>query len=60
MGFVKEEQLDLFIQAPPRKPAGDEHCPGYDKCPVSMCGCRWLATGEAFRGENEHDSNLPQ
>jgi hypothetical protein len=38
----------------------EQDCPGYDKCPVSMCGCRWLATGEAFRGENEHDSNLPQ
>jgi len=60
MGTMTEEQLDLFIQAPPRKPAGEGDCPGYNKCHVSMCGCRWFGTGEAFRGESEHDSDLPQ
>ena len=39
MGTVTEEQLDLFIPAPPRLPTGDGDCPGYDKCPVSM----WLS-----------------
>ncbi len=60
MGVITEEQLDLFTPARLRTPASEDDCPGYDKCPISMCGCRWLATGEAFRGENEHDSNLPQ
>jgi len=45
MGTMTEEQLDLFIQDPPRKPTGDGDCPGYDKCPISMCGCRWLYHG---------------
>ena len=25
-------------------------CPGYDVCPVSMCGCRWLGLGSPWRG----------
>ena len=26
--------------------SSDEHeCPGYDACPVAMCGCRWLYQG---------------
>jgi len=45
VGTVTEEQLDLFAPAPPRLPTGDGDCPGYDKCPVSMCGCRWLGMG---------------
>lgn len=46
-------QTEIHFDAEPE-------CPGFDVCPVVMCGCRWLGTGEAFRGENEHDSNLPQ
>lgn len=23
----------------------EPECPGYDKCPIGMCGCRWLGTG---------------
>lgn len=23
----------------------EPECPGFDKCPVPMCGCRWLGTG---------------
>ena len=65
MGVMTEEQLDLFIPAQPKPapqpvlPTGEGDCPGYDKCPISICGCRWLGTGEAFRGGSEHDSDLP-
>lgn len=38
----------------------EPECPGFDLCPIGACGCRWLGTGEAFRGESEHDSDLPQ
>lgn len=24
----------------------EPECPGYDVCPVSMCGCRWLGETE--------------
>ena len=43
--LATEEQLDLFIPAPLRLPTGDGDRPGYDKCPVSTCGCLWLGTG---------------
>ena len=59
MGTMTEEQLDLFIQAPPRKPTGDGDCPGYNKCPVSMCGCRWLYHGIPWiegQDETERDN----
>lgn len=27
----------------------EKPCPGFDVCPVSMCGCFWLATGSPWR-----------
>jgi len=62
MGTMTEEQLDLFIPAPPRKPTGEGDCPGYDKCPISICGCRWLGTGDPYpqeKGKNnsQHSCN---
>ena len=57
MGTMTEEQLDLFIQSPPRKPTGDGDCPGYNKCPVSMCGCRWLGLGTSWRDNNERSDD---
>jgi len=30
----------------------DEHvCPGYDVCPVKLCGCRWLGLGTPFASD---------
>jgi hypothetical protein len=30
----------------------DEHvCPGYDVCPIGMCGCRWLGLGIPFASD---------
>ena len=30
----------------------DEHvCPGYDVCPIGMCGCRWLGLGTPFASD---------
>lgn len=26
----------------------ESECPGYDKCPVAMCGCRWLGEGSPW------------
>ena len=59
MGAVTEEQLDLFIPVQPKPaprpklPTGEGDCPGYDKCPISMCGCRWLGLGTPWRDNNE-------
>lgn len=33
-------------------------CPGYDKCPIGMCGCRWLELGTPWREGSENDSDL--
>ena len=30
-------------------------CPGYDVCPVSMCGCYWLASGSPWKPEPPQD-----
>jgi len=30
----------------------DEHdCPGYDVCPIGMCGCRFLGLGTPFASD---------
>jgi hypothetical protein len=30
----------------------DEHvCPGYDVCPIGICGCRWLGLGTPFASD---------
>ena len=29
-------------------PPDEPPCPGYDACPVAMCGCRWLELGTPF------------
>ena len=36
---------DLFESQEPE-------CPGLDACPVRMCGCRFLSTGDPFPTEN--------
>lgn len=28
-------------------------CPGYDACPVALCGCRWLGTGLPWSESDE-------
>lgn len=37
-------QPELFGQDEPP-------CPGYNKCHVSMCGCRWLGLGTPFASD---------
>jgi hypothetical protein len=35
--------------------SGDEpECPGYDVCPIAMCGCRWLGMGTPFVSDLEN------
>jgi len=30
----------------------DEHvCPGYDVCPIPLCGCRWIGLGTPFASD---------
>ena len=36
----------------------EPECPGLDVCPVRMCGCRWLAMGEAFKPSPEPSDDL--
>lgn len=26
----------------------EPECPGFDACPVALCGCRWLETGQPW------------
>lgn len=33
----------------------EPECPGLDACPVAMCGCRWLVTGDAWADNSEGD-----
>ena len=34
--------------------SGDEQeCPGYDACPIAMCGCRWIGMGTPFISDTE-------
>ena len=51
---MDEQQLDLFTPPPPRLPTGDGDCPGYDVCPIGLCGCRWLGLGTPWR-EDKND-----
>ena len=37
-------QPELFIQDEPP-------CPGYDACPVKLCGCRWIGLGTPFASD---------
>ena len=37
------EQAELL---PPEHP--DPECPGFDVCPVAMCGCRWINQGSPW------------
>ena len=30
-------------------------CDDPDKCPITMCGCRWLQTGDAWSDKNESE-----
>ena len=40
-------QVELFYGDAPE-------CPGYDVCPVAMCGCRWLGMGTPFVSDLEN------
>lgn len=31
----------------------EPECPGLEVCPIGMCGCRWLATGDPWKGEGD-------
>ena len=34
--------------------SGDgQECPGYDACPIAMCGCRWIGMGTPFISDTE-------
>ena len=36
----------------------DDHvCPGYDVCPVKLCGCRWLGLGTPFASDVKKPDN---
>ncbi len=35
----------------------EPECPGYDKCPVAMCGCRWLGTVMPWTESDEQERN---
>ena len=37
-------QQELFAE-------DDHHCPGYDVCPVPMCGCRFVGLGTPFASD---------
>ena len=49
---VELMQAELF--------SGDgQECPGYDACPIAMCGCRWLNHGIPWiegQDETERDN----
>ena len=43
---VELMQAELF--------SGDgQECPGYDACPIAMCGCRWIGMGTPFISDTE-------
>lgn len=31
----------------------EQECPGYDTCPIAMCGCRWIGMGTPFISDTE-------
>jgi len=31
----------------------EQECPGYDTCPIAMCGCRWIGMGTPFISDME-------
>jgi len=33
----------------------EPECPGLDACPVAMCGCRWLGTGDPWVDKSENN-----
>ncbi len=35
----------------------EPECPGFDACPVAMCGCRWLDTGLPWPETESDDRN---
>ncbi len=54
---MHEQQRDLFAAPPkPKLPTGDGDCPGYDVCPIGMCGCRWLAMGTPWREDGDEQT----
>lgn len=53
---MNEQQLDLFTLTPPRLPTGDGDCPGYDVCPIGMCGCRFLGLGTPWRESGDEQT----
>lgn len=39
----------------------DEHvCPGYDVCPIGICGCRWLGLGTPFASDAKKLDNAQE
>lgn len=45
-------QPELFGQDEPP-------CPGYDVCPVKLCGCRWLGLGTPFASDVKKELFMP-
>ena len=37
----------------------EPECPGYDKCPIPLCGCRWLGTGLPW-SESDASTETPE
>jgi len=39
----------------------DEHvCPGYDVCPIPLCGCRWIGLGSPFASDAKKPDNTQE
>ena len=52
------EQLDIAMDDEQDQSTDSSLCDDPDKCPLTVCGCRWLQTGDAWADNNErHDEN---
>ena len=47
------EQLDIAMDDEQDQSTDSSLCDDPDKCPLTMCGCRWLQTGDAWANNNE-------
>ena len=51
------EQLDIDLpDADYDQSVDSDLCDDPDKCPITMCGCRWLQNGDAWADNNESEA----
>ena len=48
---VKGETIELGLSIP--EAVATDLCENPDECPIAMCGCRFLQTGEPWKGEKQ-------